>query len=155
MAQYVQKAVDELAQTYDDKLRGELDLVETDEGGSITLISPAKILKARAPARNISPLLQIYETSWDRPEAGTRNDLVHVQCRVVLTYIGTTDLEANEEFMRRYVTALIKTIENNSTLQDTVAAAIVQRGNSGVTEIDDSTTRMVSDLEVLVLVHSP
>ena len=115
MSAYAEKAVDALHSAYSTNLPTELATVETEAGLSAgDLTEPIEYLKHRAPLDNRSPLVQIYDDGLEAVEE--RNGIWIVPCTVVISYYGTPDLAANEQFVRRYLTALMRTVLRDVTL---------------------------------------
>lgn len=154
MSRYAQKAVDALHATFASGFAEELRLIETEESlDEGELRDPVDYVKAFTPADNRSPLVQIYELSG--VPISHRNRLTAVECTVAVTYNGGTDIEADELRMRRYLTAMIRVIELDTTLGGRVTGAIWTDFERGLNIIDEASTRHVRALGVEMRVHDP
>lgn len=144
---HIQKAVDALHSIYSTALAAQLRIVEIDQGLDVgALTDPVEILNHRAPLDNRSPLIQIYETSWQ--EVDPRNALIAVRCRTVLSHIGTSGgasvLKENEEFGRNYLTAMRQAVFTDVTLGGNATSAVPIGGDSASgAEGDSSRIRLV------------
>lgn len=152
MSRRVEKAVNALHTVYSSGLAAQLRAVETESGMAVgSLKDPVKIVKYRAPLDNTSPLLQIYEEGFNFYDQ--RHDLVTVDCSIVLSWNGSTDLLANEVFMRRYVDAIMRVIFADYTLGGQAVQAVVTQGEAAKIEGDQSTTRHLYGIGVDVTVQ--
>ncbi len=162
MAKFIQKAVDALHTTFDTKLIAELRDVETQEGlASGELTDPNDVIKVFNPHDNRSPLIMVDDVGmeFDRDVAGQRNNVMGVDCGVMLSFRGGLDREAGKLFVRRYITAMIQTIQNNAVLGGNEAAVIgridTATDDAKLSGQDESATRHYALMEVNVRVHSP
>lgn len=138
----------------------QLRAVEADRGltaGSLT--DPRAVIDAFVPNDNRSPLVQVYA------EGGEIVDQVQglYACNAVVavSYTGGTNMVASEQFMRRYLSALINTIRTNPLLRSPtlldapqVVGALLGPDDRVIFG-DDSATRHHKGLAVQVRVHTP
>ena len=160
----MQPATDALKATMVANLETELRAVETAEGlASGALTDPVAYVKARGVNDNRSPLIQIFADGTDPLLAGQRGRRWSAECSLLLWWLGTTDLEANELFAERYSWALIEVLTKNPTLTGLpVTAAIITGvevaggGLGSVSGVDDpSATRYVVGIGIEVHTHNP
>lgn len=150
-ARYVNKAVTQAAAYLAANLPGKLRAVETELGlDADSLTDPVEVVSNRVPFDNRSPLLEVFEEGWTWTDQANR--MLSVDLTIALSYVSDSDLGAGEQFMRRYITALIDTIHADQTLGGTVTAAILTDGSSAVARGDSSASRFVytQGLEVRV-----
>jgi len=149
----VQKAVDELHTYVSDNLATELRALEIEESLDVNALEdPERIVKARIPYDNASPLIQIYEEGWDFDSQ--RNSICNVACTIVISVLGDPDLVASEIKLRRYETAVVRTIIGNPTLGAKVTGAIITGGDAGEVFGDDSAIRQVKTLDLDMQIRS-
>ena len=115
------------------------------------LTDPVEVISHRAPFDNRSPLVEVFDEGWSFVNA--RQRLIAVDCTVAVSYISDANLSGAEQFMRRYVTAVIDTIRSDSTLSSKVIAAIPTDGSSAMARGDTSTTRYLYTQGVEVHVY--
>lgn len=139
---YVQKAVLKLSAYINSNLPAQLRAVETAQSLTTdSLTDPIAVVQYRAPFDNRSPLVEVFDESWEFIDH--INKLVSVDCTIALSYVGDASIENGEIFMRRYITALLDTLMGDTTLGSTVVAAIPTDGSSAITRGDNATTRHV------------
>lgn len=115
---YAQKAVAALYDRHVAQLPTELAAVETEQSlAAGALAEPEAYLDHRAIYDNRSPLIQVYDEGV--AEGDDRAGVWIVPCTVVLSYLGGTNLSANELFVRRYLTALMRVVQKDPTLGST------------------------------------
>lgn len=150
---FTQKAVAALAAYFSANLAGRLRAIESEQSLANGAIPDPTVVAARVPFDNRLPLLEIYETAW-APHGPPREKVWNVECELVLSYGSDADIEAGEQMLRRYETAILKTLEHGDwTLGGTVPTAYPTDGASGVVHGDQSTTRMIFTQGVIVRVH--
>lgn len=115
------------------------------------LTDPVGVISHRAPFDNRSPLVEVFDEGWSFVNA--RQRLIAVDCTIAVSYISDANLSGAEQFMRRYVTAVIDTIRSDSTLSSKVIAAIPTDGSSAMARGDTSTTRYIYTQGVEVHVY--
>tara|TARA_R100001163_G_scaffold54569_1_gene41889 strand:- start:120 stop:593 length:474 start_codon:yes stop_codon:yes gene_type:complete len=150
---HVDLAVVKLQAFLNSNLPAKLRAVESAQSLSTNaLTDPVAVIAHRAPFDNRSPLVEVFDQSWDFVHQ--RENLIAVDCTVALNFISDANLAGAEQFMRRYVTALIDTIQSDTTLGSSVVTTILRDGSSDVGRGADSTTRYVYTQGVEVHVHA-
>ena len=141
--QHIDKAVTKLRSYINANIATKLRAVETAQSLTTnSLTDPVAVLDHRAPFDNRSPLIEVFEESWRFVDQ--RQGLVSVDATIAVKYITDADISAAENFMRRYMSAVIETIRADSTLGNTVVDCLLTDGSSAVGRGDTSTTLLVS-----------
>lgn len=154
MSSYVEQAVDALVAAYEANLPAELALVESEsviDAGSLP--QPKEYLSHMAEDDNRSPLIQIYDDPGLEVE-NQRNKLWTVPVTVVLAWSSDADIAAAAVFVRRYVTALMRSVLRDETLGGAATSTSFVGGESAKLEGDRSSTRHLYGLGWAVSVHS-
>lgn len=157
MPKYEQRAVDALHAVFTAGFATQLRAVETDEGlSSGALTDPQAYIRAFVPSDNRTPLIQIYaEGGEPLGDSGNRQNLSMIDCTVVATYGATSDMEAAERFMGRYLTAMIQLVRANPRLGN--AAGIIGAWWTDFARtfpiIDQAATRHARGIGVMVHVQ--
>ena len=139
---HIDQAVTKLAAYITSNLPAKLRAVESAQSLSTNdLTNPVEVLAHRAPFDNRSPLVEVFDQGWTFEQQ--RMNLLAVDCTVSITYVSDSDIAGAEQFMRRYMTALIDCINGDTTLGNTVTTCIMRDGSSAVGRGDNSTTRYV------------
>ena len=150
---HIDQAVVKLAAYLDSNLPAKLRAVETAQSLSTNdLTDPVDVLAHRAPFDNRSPLVEVFDQGWTFEQQ--RMNLLSVDCTVAVTYVSDANLAGAEQFMRRYMTALIDCINGDTTLGNTVTTCILRDGSSAVGRCHNSTTRYVYTQGVDVHVYA-
>ena len=150
---HVDQAVVKLAAYLTSNLAAKLRAVETAQSMTTNdLTDPVAVLSHRAPFDNRSPLIEVFDEGWTFEQQ--RLNLLAVDCTVSVRYISDANLANAEQFMRRYMTAVIDCINADTTLGDTVTTCILRDGSSAVGRGDDSTTMYVYTQGVDVHVYA-
>lgn len=153
---FVELAVLKLHAALQAGFEAQLLAIESAQSLANPIPRPVAFVAARIEHDNRSPLIAVYDEGFD--VVHQRQDLVAVDCTVALSMVGLPDLEALERTMRRYVTAVIRTIRAAQTLgaqSAGIVGAILKPGAANASFGDVSTTRLVYVLPVEVRVHSP
>ena len=141
--QHIDKAVTKLRSYINANIATKLRAVETAQSLTTnSLTDPVEVLDHRAPFDNRSPLIEVFEESWRFVDQ--RQGLGSVDATIAVKYITDADISAAENFMRRYMSAVIETIRADSTLGNTVVDCLLTDGSSAVGRGDTSTTLLVS-----------
>lgn len=149
---YMDKAVVKLTAYLSANLPAKLRAVETAQSmATDSLTDPVEVLDHRAPFDNRSPLVEVFDESWEFVDL--KNKVVSVDCTVALSYLGDANLSNGEQFMRRYSSALIDCLLDDTTLGGEVAAAIPTDGSSAAARGDSSQTRFIYTQGVDVRLH--
>lgn len=139
---YVALAVDSMAAHHVTNLETELRQVETDNSLTANaLTDPEAYVKYRAPFDNRSPIIQIYDEGGGPAEGdgSQRTGIFSFRILVVLLYAGEGDFEINEVFVRRYATAMLRTVLKDITLGGTVIHSILMASGHR-RDVADNTT---------------
>ena len=151
---YADRAIAELAAWLTAQLPAQLRQVETDQGLTpSSLTDPVAVVKARVPSDNRSPLIEVFEESWDYIDF--RQRLLSVDCSIVCSFTHDADISAGELFVRRYLTALLRTLEQDATFGGKVEACIPRDGSSAMIQGAQSETREVFAQGVEIRLHQP
>lgn len=134
---YIDRAVTTVAAHFETYLGTELDQVEADQSldaGSMT--EPERYLDYYAPSDNYgNPLFMAYLDGVMTPDEGGANRIYDVPVSTALIYHGLGDISADAGFMRRYATAMIRTVVNErDTLDGEVTACRVVGAEIGRNE---------------------
>lgn len=140
-----------------------LELAQALPPGSIP--RPAKIIAARVPRDNATPLVAVFDVA-DRPEqkAGQRNSFHLVDCSVVVAIaMGGIDPEALERLRQRYLTAIAMAVKTSNDDGTWGAATTPIKGISGAWLLeggvapigDKSSMRLAHAKGVQMRVHTP
>ena len=141
--QHIDKAVTKLKSYLTSNIAAKLRAVESAQSLTTnSLTDPVAVLDHRAPFDNRSPLIEVFEESWRFVDQ--RQGLVSVDATIAVKYITDADISAAENFMRRYMSAVIEVIRGDSTLGNTVVDCLLTDGSSAVGRGDTSTTLLVS-----------
>ena len=139
---YMDKAVVKLVAHLTANLPGSLRAVEVEQSMAVgSLTDPVDILPHRAPFDNRSPLIEVFDESWDFLDQN--NKLASVDVTIALSYLGDANLAGGEQFMRRYSTALIDCLTDDPTLSGAVVAVRLVDGSSAAAHGDSSRTRFI------------
>lgn len=152
MGNYVEYAVDSVAAHMTASLQAELTTVEGETGlGSGDLAMPT-IVKHFRPDDNQSPLLLVYD---DRGivEGDQRNGLWTIPIVTVIQYDGDSSVEAGTIHVRRYVTAMMRVMVKDETLNGTVYLTNFAGGDALRVQGDKSTTRHLYGLSWAVRIQ--
>tara|TARA_R100000655_G_scaffold90307_1_gene130845 strand:+ start:321 stop:794 length:474 start_codon:yes stop_codon:yes gene_type:complete len=150
---HIDLAVVKLQAFLNSNLPAKLRAVESAQSlSSNALTDPVEVIAYRAPFDNRSPLVEVFDQGWDFVHQ--RENLIAVDCTVALNFISDANLAGAEQFMRRYVTALIDTLQSDTTLGSSVVTTILRDGSSDVARGSDSTTRYVYTQGVEIHVHA-
>ena len=154
---FVEKAVGALLASITADFETQLRAVEVDLGlDPGTLPDPEAYVQTRAEAENNnqSPMIAVYDEGFDVVQQ--RQRLYTVDCSVALAMVGMADLTALVVQLRRYLTAMIQTLDLNPTLSPAVGTTALIMPGAAFAELGDrSTTRLVYVIPVQVRVHSP
>lgn len=151
---YVDRAVKQVAAFIRANLPTQLRQVETDQGLTAnSLTDPVEVVEARVPFDTRSPLIEVYEESGVYESFSER--LMVVDCSVVCSFTHDANVAAGELFVRRYMTALLRTMEQDATLGGTVNAAIPIDIESAVIRSAPGETTEAFALGVQVRLHQP
>jgi len=149
---HIDLAVTSLRNYLNSNLATYLRAVESAQSLSTNaLTDPVEVLSHRAPFDNRSPLVEVFDEGWSF--INERQRLIVVDCTVSVCFISDANLSNAEQFMRRYITAVIDTIRVDSTLSSKVIAAIPTDGSSAMARGDTSTTRYIYTQGVEVHVY--
>jgi len=154
---YADYAVVCLHDVYSDNFATQLDDVISDQSlEAADLPDPVAIIRGPHIDDPRSPLLQVFDVGGTFSDpAGQRNKIADIDCRVVLTYLSSPDLPTGALTMRRYLTAMIQTIEVDPTLGGLVNAAIINRWDFEAPEIEgNAACRLQLGMDVVVRVRS-
>jgi len=149
---YIDKAVARLLAYYESNFQTYLTAVETAQSlatGAMT--APKDYVPALLPEDTRSPLLQVFATGA-KPEDG-RCGLYWVDCTVYLGYVGDANVEAGQQKMRRYMTAMVDTLRADYTLGSTVQEAVDGEQSLDAFKPGDAQTRYAIVLDVEVLIY--
>lgn len=154
--QYADLAVLKLHTWFESQLPTQLAAVETAQSltaGDLTV--PVDYIPAKVEDDNRSPLLQVYcdSTGEIEPEATGTDKIATYPCKVTVEYSGDADIEAGQLFMRRYLSALVKTLVASRTLNGTVVQALDSGHSTSAARTSESQTRYTIELGVDVTVH--
>jgi hypothetical protein len=154
MTAYVDHAIDSLHARIQSQLPGELRIIETEDSlAANSIIDPVQYSKARVPNWNASPLIQVYDLRFN--DETSRSGIYLTTAAVIVARKCDADLEAGEKMMRQYITALLRIIDRDPTLGNTVSQATAVVGDATYVEGDDSTTKMLRAITVDVITCTP
>jgi hypothetical protein len=154
MTAYVDHAIDSLHARIQSQLPGELRIIETEDNlGAGSIIDPVQYSKARVPNWNASPLVQVYDLRF--VDESSRSGIYLTTAHVVVTRKCDADLEAGEKMMRQYITGILRIIDRDTTLGNTVMQSTAVTGDASFIEGDNSTTRMLRSITVDVETCTP
>lgn len=160
MPSFSDHAVRTLASFVSTNLAAALAQVENDEGlVAGALLSASKISRAFNPESfgggDGRPEVQVYETT--ETPINQRNDMLSVQCSVdvLYTWNSADDLEAAEDFGRRWKTAIRRMLDGRHPQAANSGAVFIVGDGGRLTLPYNSTTRYGYSTEVEVRVHSP
>lgn len=150
---HIDQAVVNLAAYLDSNLPAKLRAVESAQSLTTNdLTDPVEVLAHRAPFDNRSPLIEVFDEGWTFEQQ--RMNLLAVDCTVSISFVSDANIAGAEQFMRRYMTAVIDCINDDTTLGNTVTTCILRDGSSAVGRGDNSTTRYVYTQGVDVHVYA-
>lgn len=152
MGNYVEYAVDSVAAHLTASLQAELTTVEGEVGlGSGDLAMPT-IIKHFRPDDNRSPLLLVYDDSGI-VEGDQRNGLWTIPIVVVIQYDGDSRIEAGTIHVRRYITAIMRVMVKDETLNGAVYLTNFAGGDALRLQGDKSNTRHLYGLSWAVRIQ--
>ena len=141
-SEFLDRAVDAVADIFDSGLAAQLRLVETASGlASGALTDPEAIIRGQVPWDPRSPLIQIYDTAWETIDQ--RNNLWRVSLSCVLTHAGAPDITSGKLFARRYMAAIKRLVLSDPTAGDQVVGLYLTDGASAAGEGDNSGIRTI------------
>lgn len=141
-SEFLDRAVDALADIFDSGLAAQLRLVETEAGiAANSLTDPEEIVRGQVPWDPRSPLIQIYDVSWETIDQ--RNNLWRVSLACVLTHVGAPDITSGKLFARRYMAAIKRLILSDPTAGDQLVGVYLTDGASSAGEGDNSGIRTI------------
>lgn len=116
--QWAELAVEAMRSTLETNLAAELRTHETELGlSSGDLPDPVDYVGALTPFDNRSPLVAVWEDGFGpESEGGQRQGEYTVEVSVGYVYNGLANVEANDQLVRRSVTAIMRTVLGNLTL---------------------------------------
>lgn len=141
-SEFLDRAVDAVADLLDSTLAAKLRLVETANGlNSGDLTDPIAIVRGQIPNDNRSPLVQVYEEDWGPVEQ--RNELWRVGISVIVTYTSSVDLVSGRLFMRRYMAAIKRVFISDPTASGQAVSIVITDGASAAGIGDRSESRLM------------
>ncbi len=152
MGNYVERAVDAVAVHLATSLQAELTTVETEAGLSSGDLAMPTIIKHFRPDDNRSPLLQVYDDSGI-VEGDQRNGLWVIPVVIVIQYDGDSVVETGTIHVRRYVTAIMRTMVKDETLAGAVYTTNFAGGDALRLQGDNSKTRHLYGLSWAVRIQ--
>ena len=149
---YIEHAVKALAEFVEANYQAALTAIEVEQSLDADAIKPPHAyVAAEVPDDNRSPLVEIYADGWGY--ADQRNGILVVDCKVIVSFVSDCQIVAGERDLRRYVTAILKPIQENPTLAGEVIQCEILEGVTDATNrTDDSTTRFVAEQNIGVWV---
>lgn len=145
-------AVEALAATLETYIAAQLDAIETEQSlAAGTLPDFAAVERSNVPGDPRTPLLEVYDT--DSAWVDFYGRIFDVTCKVAFSVVhADADPVPTDRLMRRYYTAVIKTLRAHETLGDLVLSATPGACTSGLA-IGEAEVRAVSELTVVVRVQ--
>jgi hypothetical protein len=152
-ARYADSAVSSLATYLAVQLPLQLRAVEVElQLANGSLGSPVDVVTARVPNDMRSPLVKVYDAGGDMVSHRVPR-MMAIDCAVEVSLVGDCNVEALEVKMRRWLTAVYKSLEQSRTLGGLVEQALAKDYGSGLVRGADTATRFVSSIGVEVKVH--
>ncbi len=143
MDQYVAKAVKGMQAQLESQLPTEITALETELGLSAgAIVPPVDYVRHRAPQDNRSPLIQVFDTG-PFSEIQQQDGIWLVAVMIRFSYVGDANVEANEDRVRDYVTAIMRAVLDDTTLGGEASGANFVGGEPFVLVGDESSTRYV------------